>query len=112
MVWPHSSKKRLPVPPRTAAAISLMRSGIADLSLIANAVGLPLEEIQRIDAAEDPAVRRMAVHGIPDEFIFRLRVKVTCPTCGNRIYLTPCVLCKLAGLRAKERDPLAARRPG
>lgn len=104
MMPSHTSSAALPVSRGVAAAVTLMCSGISNLSLIAAAVGLTPEEVERIDAADDPEVRRLAVRGIPDNFIFRLRVKVTCPTCGSRIYLVPCVSCKLAQLLVQQRS--------
>ena len=102
MALPFTSKKLLPVSPQVAAAIVLMQSGISDLSLVAAAVGLTRDEVERIDAADDPGVRKIASQGTPEEFVFRLRHNVTCPMCGSRIYLVPCMSCKIARRRAAE----------
>jgi hypothetical protein len=111
MALPFTSKKLLPVSRQVAAAIVLMQSGISDLSLIATAVGLTRDEVERIDAADDPGVRKVASQGPPEEFVFRLRHKVTCPMCGSRIYLVPCMSCKIARLRAAESRGRTKVRP-
>lgn len=100
---------QLPISRPAAAAITLMQAGVTDLSVIAAAVGLPLAEVERIDAAEDPTIRKLAVQGIPDDLVFRLRKAVVCPTCGRRIFLVPCVSCKIARLREAERRHAVAR---
>ena len=103
MVSSDTSKTKLPVSRQVAAAIVLMQSGVSDFALIASAVGLTQEEVERIDTAEDSHVRRLAVSGVPDDFVFRLRTSVACPSCGRRIYLIPCLACRIARSYARPR---------
>jgi len=94
MQSPHQS-----VSPRLArkskAAIALMRGGVTDPALIARAVGLPVEEVQAIESADDPRARWYAIRGFDDEFTHRLQEQIKCPRCGCRINLVPCVNCKV-----------------
>ena len=70
-----------------------MEMGIADYSVIARAVGLTVEEVERINMAEDPSVRQLAVVGIPAGEFFRLDDRVRCPKCQARLSLAPCLAC-------------------
>ncbi len=80
--------------PRAMAAIELMLWGVSDLDRVASVVGLPIDEVRLLEAADDPRVRRLIVEGLPLEFVFRLRSPIVCPGCGCRIYLVPCITCR------------------
>jgi hypothetical protein len=91
--WRHPSDPSIVVTVRCAAAVALMQMGIADYRLIAEAVGLDAAAVERIDAAEDRAIRALAVARIPNGEFFKLRVRVQCPGCNGRVYVAPCVFC-------------------
>jgi hypothetical protein len=91
--WRHPFAPRIKVPYRVAAAIAVMQMGISDYSVIADAVGLTVEEVERIDMVEDPAVRRLALAGIPAGESFKLRRRVRCPRCQAKVGLAPCIAC-------------------
>lgn len=86
-------------PPRLAkkskAVIALMRGGVTEADLIARAVGLPVEEVQAIETADDPRARWYASRGFDEEFSHHLREQIKCPRCGSRIKLVPCMICKV-----------------
>ena len=81
------------MPRKFAAAVAVMQMGVTDYQLIASAVGLEVEQVQEIDAASDPAVRLLAVRGIPMGHYFNLQTTIRCPTCNGWIHIAPCVVC-------------------
>jgi hypothetical protein len=91
--WQHPLKLHIEVPYRVAAAIAVMEMGISDYSVIARAVGLTLEEVERVDMAEDPTVRQLAVAGIPAGEFFRLDSRLRCPKCQAKLSIAPCLAC-------------------
>ena len=91
--WRHPGNSSILVSRKCAAVIALMQMGISDYQLIAEAVGLAVEAIEQIDAAENRVVRLLAVAGIPHGEFFKLRVQVQCPRCNGRVNTAPCVLC-------------------
>jgi hypothetical protein len=91
--WRHPLQPRIKVPYRVAAAIAVMEMGISEYSVIAEAVGLTVEEVERVDMVEDPAVRQLALAGIPAGESFRLRRRVRCPRCQAKVGLAPCIAC-------------------
>jgi hypothetical protein len=92
--WRHPSDPRIEVPYRVAAAIAVMEMGISEYSVIADAVGLTVEEVERVDMVEDPAVRRLALTGIPAGESFKLKRRVRCPRCQAKVALAPCIACQ------------------
>ncbi|HLA84284.1 MAG TPA: hypothetical protein VJL29_05790 [Thermoguttaceae bacterium] len=91
--WRHPSKPHIKVPYRVAAAIALMEMGISDYAVIAGAVGMTVEEVERVDMVEDPAIRQLALAGIPAGESFRLSRRVRCPKCQAKVGLAPCIAC-------------------
>jgi hypothetical protein len=91
--WQHPVKLDIEVPYRVAAAIAVMQMGISDYSVIAGAVGLTVEEVERIDLAEDPSVRQLALAGIPAGEFFRLDRRLRCPKCQATLSVAPCLAC-------------------
>ena len=81
---------------RAMAAIELMLRGVSDLDRVASVVGLPIDEVKQLEAADDTQVRRLIIEGLPPEFVFRLRSAIVCPGCGCRIYLVPCMICRMS----------------
>ena len=55
--WRHPLKRYIELPYRIDAAIVVMQMGVSEYSVIANAVGLTVEEVERVDMVEDSAVR-------------------------------------------------------
>ena len=100
MVQPHT--KRIPL--KTIAAVALMRSGLRDHAEIARAVGLTDQQVAQIDLADSPAVRQLALEGIPEEFSYRLRAVVRCPHCHCRINVAPCMTCKIRSAAPEEEE--------
>jgi len=92
--WRHPLKQCIEVPYRIAAAIAVMEMGISEYSVIARAVGLTVEEIERVDMVEDSDVRQLALAGIPVGESFKLYGCVRCPKCQARVSLAPCVACQ------------------
>ena len=92
--WRHPRKPYIEVPYRVAAAIAVMEMGVADYSVIASAVGLTVEEVERVDMGEDSAVRQLALARIPIDECFRLVNRVRCPRCHAELELAPCVACR------------------
>ncbi len=92
--WRHPLKRSIEVPYRIAAAIAVMEMGISEYAVIARAVGLTVEEVERVDMAEDPSVRRLAVARIPVGESFKLDNRVRCPKCQAEVRLAPCVACR------------------
>ncbi|HBO45530.1 MAG TPA: hypothetical protein DD670_16680 [Planctomycetaceae bacterium] len=91
--WRHPSSPHIKLPYRVAAAVAVMEMGISDYSVIAHAVGLSVEEVERIDMVEDPAVRQLALAGIPVGESFKLSRRIRCPKCQAKIALAPCIAC-------------------
>ena len=92
-LWQHPEKLHIQVPYRVAAAIAVMQMGISDYSVIAGAAGLTVEEVERVDLAEDRSVRQLAVAGIPAGEFFRLEDRVRCPKCQAKLSVAPCLAC-------------------
>ena len=93
-LWRHPFKRCIEVPYRIAAAIAVMEMGVSEYSVIANAVGLTVEEVERVDMAEDSSVRQLAVARIPVSESFKLDNYVRCPKCRAEVGLAPCVACR------------------
>ncbi len=91
---PKSARTKRKLPNRSIAALAMLQSGYDDLNLIAEAIGISLEEVQAIDSVEDQRIRNLILEGLPEGFVFRVRKPVKCPNCGGRIDLVPCVLCR------------------
>jgi len=91
--WRHPLKSEIEVSYRVAAALAVMQMGIAEYPVIAEAVGLSIEEVRQIDGAEDHGVRQLAVAGIPCGEYFKLDRRVRCPKCQALVGLAPCVTC-------------------
>ena len=70
-----------------------MEMGICEYSVIAGAVGLTVEEVERVDMVEDLAVRQLALAGIPVGESFKLDNRVRCPKCQAKVGLAPCIAC-------------------
>ncbi len=85
------------MPYAAAAAISLMEMGITDYDRIGAAVGLDASEVQRIDMAEDKAIRQLCLAGVPYGHYFTLESHIRCPKCSGMITLAPCVACDTPG---------------
>ncbi len=92
--WRHPFKRYIEVPYRIAAAIAVMEMGISEYSIIARAVGLTVEEVERVDTAEDACVRQLCMAGIPVGESFKLDNYVRCPKCRAEVGLAPCVACR------------------
>ena len=91
--WQHPLKHYIEVPYRVAAAVAVMEMGISEYRVIARAVGLTVEEVERVDMAEDSSVRQLAVAGIPAGEFFRLNERVRCPKCQAKLSIAPCLAC-------------------
>lgn len=91
--WRHPTQRGIKVPYAAAAAISLMEMGITDYERIGLAVGLDAGEIERIDMAEDKAIRQLCLAGVPYGHYFTLESHIRCPKCSGMITLAPCVAC-------------------
>jgi len=74
-----------------------MEMGVSEYSVIANAVGLTVEEVERVDMAEEPTVRLLALARIPISESFKLDNYVRCPKCEARVGIAPCVACRSFG---------------
>jgi hypothetical protein len=77
-----------------AAAVYLLKAGLSDYKQVADAVGVSVAHVRRIEAADDPAVRRAMKKSLRDCTAVRLRKPIRCPGCGRRIFLVPCVACR------------------
>ena len=86
-------QRQVPVPKKTAAVLALIQMGVTSYTEIARAVGLSVDEVARIDAAEDKAVRQLATGGFPKGTYVRLQRKTRCPKCNSLVNLVPCVAC-------------------
>jgi len=93
-LWRHPHKRYIEVPYRIAAAVAVMEMGISEYSVIARAVGLTVDEVERVDMAEDSSVRQLAVARIPVGESFKLDNYVRCPKCQAEVGLAPCVACR------------------
>ena len=93
-LWRHPLKRYIEVPYRIAAAIAVMEMGVSEYSIIANAVGLTVKEVERVDMVEDSAVRQLALARIPAGESFKLENYVRCPKCRAEVGLAPCVACR------------------
>ncbi len=91
--WRHPLKRSIKVPHRAAAAIAVMEMGVSDYSVIASAVGLTVEEVKRIDMAEDSPIRQLGCEGIPYGEYFTLEKDIRCPKCHAMVRFAPCVAC-------------------
>jgi hypothetical protein len=92
-LWQHPRKPDIQVPYRVAAAVAVMEMGVSEYAVIAEAAGLTVEEVERIDRAEDPSVRQLAVAGIPAGEFFRLESRLRCPKCQANLSIAPCLAC-------------------
>ena len=102
-VWRHPLKRTIEAPYRVAAAIAVMAMGISEYRVIAEAVGLTVEEVRDVDSAEDLLVKELAVAGIPSGEFFRLRQLVRCPRCRAKVNVAPCIRCRNAVQLLMER---------
>lgn len=91
--WRHPMKRSIKVPHRAAAAIAVMEMGVSDYSVIASAVGLTVDEVKRIDRAEDSPIRQLSCEGIPYGEYFTLEKDIRCPKCHALVRFAPCVAC-------------------
>ena len=82
-----------PVPRRLATVIAVMEMGVSDYNAIARAVGLTVDEVKRIDKAEDGRIRSAASKGTPKGTFLPLNKSMRCPQCRQLITLVPCVAC-------------------
>lgn len=104
--------RHIKVPYAAAAAISLMEMGITDYERIAQAVGLQAAEVERIDMAEDKAIRQLCLAGIPYGHYFTLESRIRCPKCSGLVTLAPCVACDApSASRPQAPDASAAADP-
>jgi len=93
-LWRHPLERHIEVPYRIAAAIAVMEMGVSEYSVIASAVGLTVEEVERVDMAEDSAVRQLALTRIPVGESFKLDNYVRCPKCEAEVGIAPCIACR------------------
>jgi hypothetical protein len=93
-MWRYPFKPHIKVPYRIAATVAVMEMGISEYSVIADAVGLTIEEVERVDMAEDLAVRQLALARIPIGESFKLFCRVRCPRCQAKVALAPCIACR------------------
>ena len=91
--WRHPLKHDLVVPYRAAAVVALMEMGIADYAVLAQALSMTVEEVARIDSAEDGSIRELCVAKIPYGEYFKLDEEIRCPKCNAMIRVAPCVAC-------------------
>jgi hypothetical protein len=71
-----------------------MEMGITEYAVIAGAVGLTVEEVERVDMAEDSVVRQLVVARIPAGEALKLDDFIRCPKCHAKVRLAPCVACR------------------
>ena len=91
--WRHPSRRSIEVPYSTAMVMALIQMGVRDYAAIAGATGLRVQEVRRIDMAEDRLVRQLGVAGIPHGVCFKLHEKVRCPKCNALVRVAPCIAC-------------------
>jgi hypothetical protein len=89
------------VPRRVAAVIAVMEMGITDYSKIARAVGISVQEVQRIDRADDPLVRKLAGRRRQTRQYFTLARAIRCPKCSAKVTIAPCVACDSRAAQAQ-----------
>ena len=92
-LWRHPTNRDIELPYRVAAAVVLMGMGVTDFCEIASLVGLTVDDVQTVDNAEDPTIRKLAAVGVPGGSRFKLCGPVRCPRCHANISLVPCVMC-------------------
>ena len=95
-LWKHPTNHEIEVPYRVAATVALMGMGMTDFGQIASLVGLTEKDVQAVDDADDPAIRKLAAVGVPGGGRFKLRGPVRCPKCHANISIVPCVTCNSA----------------
>jgi hypothetical protein len=95
-VIPNPRKRSSRLSSRAIAAVELMLYGMSDLDRIAAAVGLSAEAVGQLESAEDARVRKLLREGLPEDFVYRLRTTIVRPRCGRRIYLVPCLTCRVS----------------
>jgi hypothetical protein len=78
---------------KVMAVMAMLQYGYHDLSLIAKATGMSVNEVRAIEIADDARIRRVAVEGIPPNRLYHIRHAIKCRLCGSRINLVPCVRC-------------------
>jgi len=103
--WRHPLKPDLVVPYRAAAVVALREMGVSDYAVIAAALSLTVEEVRRIDSADDPSIRRLCVEKIPYGEYFKLDEEIRCPRCNATIKVVPCVACYGPSKLAEESRP-------
>lgn len=91
--WRHPTNPAIILPYNHAAVVAVMQMGISDPAMIAAAVGLDAATVERIDLAEDPAIRLLAVARIPFGQYFKLLARVRCPRCHGWVQTAPCMAC-------------------
>ena len=94
MTWRDPRKRGFELPYQMAAAVAVMQMGVRDFQVIAAAVGLSVDEIAKIDRADDDTVRHLAISGFPPGERLRLREAIRCPRCRGRTQVAPCALCE------------------
>lgn len=77
-----------------AVAVYLLKAGLSDYKKVADAIGVTVAHVRRIEASDDPAVQRAMRKPLEDLTAVRLRKPIRCPGCGRRIFLVPCVACR------------------
>lgn len=92
-MWRHPTKSDIRVPYKTAAAMAVMEMGITDFDDIAEAVGLTVADIKRIDQVEEEGVRRLCSERIPYGEYFKLAIHLRCPRCSAKTIMAPCATC-------------------
>ena len=92
-----SGKRKLlgkSLPTRVEAALAVMQMGVTDYATIASTVGLPEEDVVKIDHSDDQRIRGLAVRGLDPEKRFHLVRPIRCPKCRHRITIIPCLTCR------------------
>jgi hypothetical protein len=92
-LWRHPTHRDIELPYKVAAAVVLMGMGVTDFLAIAALVGLTEEDVESVDSAEDPTIRKLASVGVPGGDGFKIRGPVRCPKCHANISIVPCVTC-------------------
>jgi hypothetical protein len=90
----RSAKSRRQLSNKAMAVVAMLQSGYDDLGLIADSLGMTINEVEAIESAEDQRVRRLLREGLPQGFLYRIHRAVKCRICGGKINLVPCVLCR------------------
>lgn len=111
--WRHPAIRSLAVPYRAAAAVALLDMGVRDYATIAQAVGLSIADVERIETAEDRPIRDLCSARIPFGTYFKLDAKVRCPKCSAWIVIAPCIACdRPSSLRPKLPEALTTASEG